>query len=98
MYLIKKRLNPESKEDSENTTREYNYQINNTIISNEENKEKIDYLQFVEKWYKKQNSNKTIKNDDIENSEIEIEYIYSKKKYVKTTNRIPRFFITQQYK
>lgn len=76
MYLIKKRLNPESKEDSENTTREYNYQINNTIISNEENKEKIDYLQFVEKWYKKQNSNKTIKNDDIENSEIEIEYIY----------------------
>lgn len=53
MYLIKKRLSPESKEDSENTTREYSYQTNNTIISNEENKENIDYLRFVEKWYKK---------------------------------------------
>lgn len=79
MYLIKKRLGPESKENSEYTTREYNYQINNTRLYNKEYKENIDYLKFVEKWYKKLKFNKTNKNDDTENSELEIEYIYSQK-------------------
>lgn len=78
MYLIKKRLSPELKDDFF-TTREYNYQINNTILFNEENKENIDYLLFVERWYKKLNFNKINKNDDTENSELEIECIYSQK-------------------
>lgn len=81
MYLIKKRLRPEMKKNSDHTTRDYNYQINNTELSyKKEVKENDDYLKFIGKWYKKLNFNTTNNNDNTDNNESEIEYIYSQQK------------------
>lgn len=53
MQVIKKRLRPGLREQSENLTRTYNkYEINNTNVDNKEKNENNDYLKFVKDWYK----------------------------------------------
>lgn len=80
MHLFKKRLKPELGKNSEYLTREYKSQINNTKLSYKIEKENDDYLKFIGEWYKKNNINDIDKNKDTDDSELEIEYIYSQKK------------------
>lgn len=79
MQVIKKRLRPGLREQSENLTRTYNkYEINNTNVDNKEKNENNDYLKFVKDWYKKLDFNKN-RNDDKINNENDIEHIYSQR-------------------
>jgi len=80
VHLFKKRLKPELEKNLEYLTREYKIQINNTKLSYKIGKENDDYLKFIGEWYKKNNINEIDKNNDTDNSELEIEYIYSQKK------------------
>ena len=48
MYVVKKRLRPELRKDSENITRDKNYKINNVKLTHEnEIINNNDYLKFI---------------------------------------------------